>query len=89
MVLERVLSRAGYDVRVVEDGEAACEAAKQAAFDLVVLDIVMPTMNGREALKKIRTLLPEARFILSSGYTAHATSTELLESGATELLAKP
>jgi signal transduction histidine kinase/ActR/RegA family two-component response regulator len=89
LVVERVLTRAGYEVRVVEDGEEACEAAKKYPFDLVVLDVVMPTMNGHQALKKIRALLPNARFILSSGYAPQATTAELLESGASELLAKP
>ncbi len=88
-VAERVLVRGGYDVVAVEHGEAACEEARKARFDLVVLDVVMPIMGGPEAMQRIRKLLPAARFILSSGYTAQATLTELTEAGAEDLLEKP
>jgi len=46
-------------------------------------------MSGPEALQSIRTILPAARFILSSGYTAQATLTELTRAGADDLLEKP
>jgi signal transduction histidine kinase len=84
----RVLESAGYSVVAVENGAEACQAAARARFDLVLLDVIMPEMSCRDALKGLRAELPEARYILSSGYTADLNVGELLK-GGTVLLEKP
>jgi signal transduction histidine kinase len=84
----RVLESAGYSVVAVENGAEACQAAGRARFDLVLLDVIMPEMSCRDALKGLRAELPEARYILSSGYTADLNVDELLK-GGTVLLEKP
>ena len=84
----RVLESAGYSVVAVENGAEACQAAARARFDLVLLDVIMPEMSCRDALKGLRAELPEARYILSSGYTADLNVDELLK-GGTVLLEKP
>jgi len=84
----RVLESAGYSVVAVENGLEACQAAARARFDLVLLDVIMPEMSCRDALKGLRAELPNARYILSSGYTADLNVDELLK-GGTVLLEKP
>lgn len=84
----RVLESAGYSVVAVENGAEACQAAARGAFDLVLLDVIMPEMSCRDALKGLKVELPNARYILSSGYTADANVAELLSDG-TILLEKP
>jgi signal transduction histidine kinase/CheY-like chemotaxis protein len=84
----RVLESAGYSVVAVENGAAACQAAGRSRFDLVLLDVIMPEMSCRDALKGLRAELPDARYILSSGYTADLNVDELLK-GGTVLLEKP
>jgi signal transduction histidine kinase/ActR/RegA family two-component response regulator len=84
----RVLESAGYSVVAVENGAAACQAAARSPFDLVLLDVIMPEMSCRDALRGIRAELPRARYILSSGYTADVNIEELLKDG-TVLLEKP
>jgi signal transduction histidine kinase len=84
----RVLESAGYSVVAVENGAEACQAAARARFDLVLLDVIMPEMSCRDALQGLRAELPEARYILSSGYTADLNVGELLK-GGTVLLEKP
>jgi two-component system, cell cycle sensor histidine kinase and response regulator CckA len=84
----RVLESAGYTVVAVENGVEACQAAARGRFDLVLLDVIMPEMSCRDALKGLRAELPNARFILSSGYTADLNIGELLK-GGTVLLEKP
>jgi signal transduction histidine kinase len=84
----RVLESAGYSVVAVENGMEACQAAARGAFDLVLLDVIMPEMSCRDALKGLKTELPNARYILSSGYTADANVADLLSDG-TILLEKP
>jgi CheY-like chemotaxis protein len=84
----RVLESAGYSVVAVENGAEACQAAARARFDLVLLDVIMPEMSCRDALKGLKAELPNARYILSSGYTADLNVDELLKDG-TILLEKP
>jgi signal transduction histidine kinase len=84
----RVLESAGYSVTAVENGAEACEAATRSRFDLVLLDVIMPEMSCRDALKGLKAALPDARYILSSGYTAEHNVDDLLRDG-TVLLEKP
>ncbi|HYP88513.1 MAG TPA: ATP-binding protein, partial [Polyangiaceae bacterium] len=84
----RVLESAGYSVVAVENGAEACQAAARAPFDLVLLDVIMPEMSCRDALTGLRSELPNARYILSSGYTADVNVDDLLKDG-TILLEKP
>jgi CheY-like chemotaxis protein len=84
----RVLESAGYSVVAVENGAEACNAAARARFDLVLLDVIMPEMSCRDALRGLRAELPNARYILSSGYTAEVKMDDLLKDG-TILLEKP
>jgi signal transduction histidine kinase len=84
----RVLESAGYTVVAVENGAEACLAAARGNFDLVLLDVIMPEMSCRDALKGLRAELPNARYILSSGYTAEVNVGDLLQDG-TILLEKP
>jgi len=84
----RVLESAGYSVVAAENGAEACRAAQGEAFQLVLLDVIMPEMSCRDALKGLRAELPNARFILTSGYTADLNLADLLQGGVT-LLEKP
>ena len=52
--LEPFLTRAGFDVRVVADGEAALREIVSFSPDLVVLDVLMPKLDGREVLRQLR-----------------------------------
>ena len=89
VVVRRILERSGYQVVAVENGEAACRCAGEQAFDLVILDVVMPGMTCQAALERLQMLLPAARFLLSSGYTAETNVAALLTSSVHELLRKP
>ena len=66
----RMLDRLGFDVVTVADGLEAVEAFRQApaSFDLVILDLTMPNLDGVQAFEEISTLAPSARIVLASGY---------------------
>ena len=53
-MLSRRLQRKGYDVTVAHDGELALELIRDHQFDLVLLDVMMPGLNGLEVLKTLR-----------------------------------
>ena len=68
-VAERALTRQGYDVTTAADGEEGLEhVRKGGAFDLVVSDVVMPTMDGPAMARGIRTLVPAMPVLFMSGY---------------------
>ncbi len=86
-----LLSSLGYDTLLAEDGDVACRIfrEREGRIDLVLLDIVMPKMGGKETFEALRALSPSLPILLSSGYTAEAVARELLEKGADGFLQKP
>jgi PAS domain S-box-containing protein len=87
--------RLGYETTAVSDGEAALTAYAQAVteqhpFDLVIMDLTVPGgMGGREAVQKLHELYPDARVIVSSGYSDDASIAEYAQRGFIASLAKP
>jgi CheY-like chemotaxis protein len=65
--LRRVLERAGYRVREAEDGAAGLAQLRLHTADIVITDIIMPKLNGVEAIAAIREQFPSARIIAISG----------------------
>jgi signal transduction histidine kinase/ActR/RegA family two-component response regulator len=88
-IVARILTKAGYEVTAVPDGSAAVEAARKAAFDLHVLDAIMPNLGGREAYERIRAARPQARFLFTSGYGGEAMPPAFLKNSGIEMIPKP
>lgn len=88
-VIERVLTRHGYQVQSVEDGAAAVAACRAAEFDLVILDAVMPVLGGRQAFEAIRAERPGLPILFASGYGAEELTTRFLADLEVPLLPKP
>ena len=88
----RVLTGLGYRVILAEDGQQAVELFERAAneIDLVILDLIMPRMGGREAYERIRAL--DGRgcpVIFMTGYVPEILKNELAGSQSAELIEKP
>ena len=85
--LSRLLRRQGYHVALAENGREAIERVSAERFDLVLLDLSMPELNGWEALKRIVALKPGLPVVIT---TAHPHQRSWVEpSGAWALLEKP
>ncbi|HWA03943.1 MAG TPA: response regulator [Rhizomicrobium sp.] len=63
------LTRCGFVVVEACDGEEAIDKAAEVRPDIVLLDLVMPNVDGIEALRTMRTRVPDAKFIVMSGGT--------------------
>ncbi len=73
VIVDRMLTRAGHRVTLVDDGAAALEAVQARRFDLVLMDMRMPGMDGVAATEAIRRLPGSERSIPIIGLTANAT----------------
>ncbi len=87
----RVLKKGGYTVLVAADGEEAVEVFKKHAdeVDLVMLDLVMPRLDGREAGEQIRQVKDKIRILFASGYDPTSVGTEIRDLEGADLLMKP
>ncbi len=90
-VCRDILISLGYRIRVASDGPAALDLYSRDPrdIDLVILDMIMPGMSGAQLFEKIRRINPQARVILSTGYSQSDEARQLLNSGCCELISKP
>ncbi|MEO1534573.1 MAG: response regulator [Planctomycetota bacterium] len=84
-----VLSRAGAEVTTAEDGEQALRFAEAASFDLVLMDIQMPRMNGMEATRRLRASGCRAPVLALTAFSSGADRDECLRAGMDDFLPKP
>jgi len=80
---------AGHDPVVIHDGEAALHAAAQTAFDLIVIDIGLPRMDGFELLRRLRSLHVKSRVLMLTARGEIKDRVTGLQLGADDYLAKP
>ena len=90
-LLRRILEEGGYTVLLAANGVEAVEryAERSTEIDLVVLDIIMPQMGGRETYERLREINPEVKVLLSSGYSENGQAQDILAAGARGFLQKP
>jgi len=87
-LLQRVMEGAGYDCSFAENGEAALELLSRQIFDVVVTDIDMPTMNGIELAKIIKSKFT-ADVIVMTGQIRSYQYDEIINIGASDFVEKP
>jgi signal transduction histidine kinase/CheY-like chemotaxis protein len=87
-----LLGKAGHDVEIAENGHQAVDAVRNSRFDVVLMDIQMPELDGVQATRQIRNLSPEKRDIPIIAMTAHAMAgarEEYLAAGMNDYISKP
>ncbi len=92
IVTSAILKKAGHTVEIVENGEAAVAAVRDRTFDVVLMDLQMPVMDGFEATERIRALGGAQGCIPIIALTANALSEQLrkcLDSGMNDHVTKP
>jgi signal transduction histidine kinase len=87
----RMLEHLGYDVVTASDGQEGVEYYEQhgSEIDIVIIDMIMPRMNGRECFRRLREMNPEVKAILSTGYGLDSAVRELLGDGMIGYVQKP
>ena len=79
----------GYDVSVVNDGYTAIDLAKKNNFDVALIDIKMPEINGVETLHEIKKIQPLIRAIMMTAYSLNNLIEQAKKLGALDVLIKP
>ena len=89
MVLSSELSSSGYDVAIASDGDEAITIVQNKKFDLVLLDIKMPKVDGFEVLKFIKKNFPAMKVIMLTGFADLKNAIESKKHGAEDFVSKP
>jgi DNA-binding NtrC family response regulator len=87
--LSDILTAKGYEVKTAKNGTSALVLTAKGPFDLAILDIKMPDVDGTELLKTLKTLYPELEAIMVTGFATMENAVAAMENGALAYLLKP
>jgi CheY-like chemotaxis protein/signal transduction histidine kinase len=90
-VCSEMIESLGYSVKAVTSGLEAVDfmTEKGGEIDLVILDMVMPEMNGFETFERIKSIVPDAKVLISSGYSKKDDLVDILDSNLENFIQKP
>jgi DNA-binding NtrC family response regulator len=88
-LLKTGLSELGYVVSLAENGEEALHLLEKGSFDILIIDLVMPGMNGLDLIKKIRERGSNVVVFVITGYPTIENASESLTQGAYDYFVKP
>jgi len=88
-MIEAVLAAEGFEVTQAEDGQAAIAAVEDRFYDLVIMDVRMPNVDGIQALQKIKQISPDIPVIIMTAYASVGSAVDALKSSAYDYLIKP
>jgi len=92
VLTQKLLARSGYLIDIAENGRQAIDALKSTDYDVILMDVQMPEMDGIEATKQIRLLPGEKKLVPIIALTAQAdvnTEEELRAAGMDDYISKP
>ncbi|MBL7221465.1 MAG: response regulator [Phycisphaerae bacterium] len=89
--LATALQKFGYSVSLCINGAEAVEYFKNSHrdIDLVILDLIMPVLNGPDTFRELKAIDPDVKVLISSGFSRNQSTNGLLDEGALGLLSKP
>ncbi len=87
--LHKLLSKRGYDVVVVYNGADAVNNVGEKEFDVIILDMKMPGMDGIATLKEIKKKVPLVEVVILTGHGSVESGIEGMQLGAFDFLMKP
>ena len=88
-VLREALVREGYAVEIAETGGALLDRLAGDSYDLLLLDVKLPDMDGLEALPRIRELAPDTPVIVMTAHGTRQIALEAITRGAYDFFTKP
>jgi CheY-like chemotaxis protein len=88
-VAKMMLEKLGYQVETADSGEAALRKYGSHKTTIVILDMIMPDMGGGEVFDRLKSMDPEVRVLLSSGYSLSGQTQEVFNRGCSGFIQKP
>jgi two-component system response regulator AtoC len=88
-LLVRAFGENGYHVEAVENAEAALKRIKEDSFNLFIMDLKMPKIDGMDALKEMKNVNPYIEVIIITGYPTIELAVEAVKIGAFDFICKP
>ncbi len=85
----KVLSKEGFEVLTAECGETGLKMIEERHFDIILLDLMMPSLSGFDVLSRVKSLHPDTVIIVISGYATLEHSIEAMKKGAFDFIPKP
>jgi two-component system response regulator HydG len=85
----QILSRQGFQVEEAANARQGLGLLERSSFDVILLDLVMPDLDGLETLKKIKSVDNDCEVIIITGYGSIPTAVEAMKAGAFHFLSKP
>ena len=88
---KQMIEALGFHVIVAQNGrEALARLSEESVpLDLIVLDLIMPDMGGGEAFDRIKEVRPDAKVLLSSGYSINGEARQIMDKGCDGFIQKP
>src|SRR5256885_1629992 len=87
--LDRIFAREGYRILLARSGQAAVETLRAEQVDVVLTDLMMPSMSGQELLRAVRAVAPDAEVVLMTAYGTVEAAVAAMKDGAYDFLTKP
>jgi len=90
-VAKKMLEQMGYEVLTAGGGREAIDIYEKnkARIDIVILDMIMPDMNGGDTYDRMKEIDPDVKVLLSSGYSINGDATEIMDRGCNAFIQKP
>jgi len=88
-ILGQLLTSEGYEVELSSTGKEALEKQSDDSFDLILLDLLMPEMDGIEVLKSLKKIDPQALIIIITAYASVESAIAAMKMGAYDYIQKP
>jgi DNA-binding NtrC family response regulator len=87
--VSEILKGAGYETQEAVSGHDAVDKASRGAFDVILLDMIMPKGGGSETLNDLKKITPRSRIIMLTAFATIGNAVEAIKKGASDYLSKP
>jgi DNA-binding NtrC family response regulator len=88
-ILEALLTREGYQVRMASSGEEGLELARSTTFDAAIVDVMMPVMDGLSTLEELKKIDDELPVVMVTAFASVETAIAAMKRGAFDYITKP
>ena len=89
LTLSDILEARGYRVTYAQDGFQAIAKARETSFDVVLMDVRMPEMDGVETFRRLKTVSPGSKVVMMTAYAVEDLIADALREGAYGVMYKP